>query len=491
MFALPLGIDGRTKRFPMMTLIIVAVTFVYSAFRFDAFHEEMKSRFTSPSAIALYMARAKLTVAVCGQTELNAGECDFLKALVQDEPRSVLIPMSALDRWIQQTYRRPLEVKKARAKSAKYLADDVHWENSQAPVVPEWAAYKAALETERELRTSSHSSKRILSGMNFGILPLLDAQFSHAGWMHLIGNMLMFLLLAFAIEERVGSLQMLCIYILGGGIALGTQVLVFKDQSMMLLGASGSVCCMAGLFLVIFFRAQMRIWISFMYLWNKTAIMPTWVFIPIFLIAQDIVGLTSAGTNVAHFAHLMGFGAGAVSGMIVLALMPLPPSFLFSWEEELLNQAVRSDDETIKLKLAHEVLSGNPRNQAAQDLLLETILKQGSEDWKQMQMSHRNALRIHFGSVLNQKLNSLGAENFLNFVERFPDAWPIASWIQRIHLSKLHQARHFAEQSHRIRAEVFILKILISFARNPGPRAALELRLGQLQGSQSDESAVS
>ena len=88
------------------------------------------------------------------------------------------------------------------------------------------------------------------------IVSVLEAMFLHAGWLHLLGNMLFLLIFGNNVEDRMGRLPFLgfylfCGYVSAYGYALGNQ-----SSTEALIGASGAIAGVLGAYLVVFPRAR-------------------------------------------------------------------------------------------------------------------------------------------------------------------------------------------------------------------------------------------
>jgi len=151
-------------------------------------------------------------------------------------------------------------------------------------------------------------------------------QFLHGSFMHLLGNMLFLWVFGPNIEDRVGRVAHLALFLIGG-IAAGA--LHVASDTAPVIGASGSIAAITGAYMVFFPRTHIRILIFF-FLIGVYNIPAVW-FIG-FAIARDLFGIGIGGGNVAHMAHLGGYGFGFAVAMIMLAtkLVPREPYDLFT-----------------------------------------------------------------------------------------------------------------------------------------------------------------
>jgi len=82
----------------------------------------------------------------------------------------------------------------------------------------------------------------------------VTSSFLHAGWMHLLGNMMFLYLFGDNIEDVLGPLGFLTLYLVGG--VLGDLFFVSSNATNMVpsIGASGCVAAVAGAYAVLFAR---------------------------------------------------------------------------------------------------------------------------------------------------------------------------------------------------------------------------------------------
>lgn len=171
-------------------------------------------------------------------------------------------------------------------------------------------------------------------------------QFLHADFMHLLGNMLFLFVFGPAVEDRLGRWGYLAFYLVGGAAA-GLAHTVFERPVQVgmastlippVVGASGSIACVTGAYLVLFPLATIRVLVFFIIIGIYH--FPAWVMIAL-AIAKDL--WSSAGgwlgggeSRVAFAAHLGGYAYGAAIAFLLLALKMIPrePYDLFSMSRQ-------------------------------------------------------------------------------------------------------------------------------------------------------------
>jgi membrane associated rhomboid family serine protease len=150
---------------------------------------------------------------------------------------------------------------------------------------------------------------------------LVTSQFLHAGWLHLLGNMLYLWIFGNNIEDRFGRIRFLLFY-LAGGVAAGlTQLAIDPTSDVPMVGASGAIAATLGAYLVLFPRARITslVFLGFFY---QLIDVPAIIVLAFWIILQLIDGFASLGVSgvgggVAFFAHIGGFAFGVVVALAV------------------------------------------------------------------------------------------------------------------------------------------------------------------------------
>ena len=150
-------------------------------------------------------------------------------------------------------------------------------------------------------------------------ITLITSMFMHAGWMHIIGNMVFLWAFGPAIEDAMGHFRFLFFYLTGGVIAMMGQVLADPHSTIPCLGASGAIAAVMGAFIVTFPRDRIRALLWFLIFFRVTYI-PAVFLIGFWFLMQvlnfGVVADVQTG-GVAYLAHITGFLFGVVSGRIL------------------------------------------------------------------------------------------------------------------------------------------------------------------------------
>jgi membrane associated rhomboid family serine protease len=157
----------------------------------------------------------------------------------------------------------------------------------------------------------------IVAGRNW--ITILTAMFMHAGWMHIIGNMLFFWVFGPEIEDVMGSARYLAFYLLGGLAATLAQVVIDPSSTVPNLGASGAIAGVMGAFLITYPRDRIRT-VLLLGWFSQITFVPAIVLVGIWFLTQllDEIGAlvqTQSG-GVAYMAHVGGFLFGMLFGRL-------------------------------------------------------------------------------------------------------------------------------------------------------------------------------
>jgi membrane associated rhomboid family serine protease len=150
-----------------------------------------------------------------------------------------------------------------------------------------------------------------------GDLPtLFTSMFMHAGWVHLIGNMLYLWIFGDNVEDRFGQGNYLIFYLLCGIGATFTQLMFSADSSIPNLGASGAIAGVLGAYILMFPQARVSVLMGRMLVpMSAFAVIGLWFVLQLFSGLASITAATQSG-GVAYMAHVGGFVTGLVLGYV-------------------------------------------------------------------------------------------------------------------------------------------------------------------------------
>ena len=148
---------------------------------------------------------------------------------------------------------------------------------------------------------------------------IFSSMFMHAGWLHLLGNMLYLWIFGDNVEDNFGHAKFLVFYLLCGIAATFAQLVFNMNSNIPNLGASGAIAGVLGAYILLFPRGQVRV------LMGRALIpMPALVVIGFWIVLQLISGVGSISNTaetggVAYMAHIGGFVAGLVLTYVMRA----------------------------------------------------------------------------------------------------------------------------------------------------------------------------
>jgi len=171
--------------------------------------------------------------------------------------------------------------------------------------------------------------------MNFGMIPyfilhgqrlytLFTSMFLHADILHIGGNMLFLYVFGDNVEDAFGHARYLIFYLITGLAAdfafIGAQLLSTDPTALLVptLGASGAIAGVLGAYIILYPRARILtlIFVGFIFIVPVPAVL----FLGFWFVYQLLYGVLALGvtaaTGIAYWAHVGGFAAGIVFGLL-------------------------------------------------------------------------------------------------------------------------------------------------------------------------------
>ena len=152
-----------------------------------------------------------------------------------------------------------------------------------------------------------------------GWITMVTAMFLHAGWAHILGNMVFLWTFGPQIEDVMGRGRYLVFYLLGGLAATVAQIAASPVSTIPILGASGAIAAVMGAFLITFPRDRIRTLLIFG--WFITVrLIPAAALVGFWLVTQLFSELGALATvqtgGVAYVAHIGGFVMGMITARL-------------------------------------------------------------------------------------------------------------------------------------------------------------------------------
>jgi membrane associated rhomboid family serine protease len=148
----------------------------------------------------------------------------------------------------------------------------------------------------------------IVTGHNW--VTMVTALFLHAGWAHILGNMVFLWTFGPEIEDVMGRGRYLVFYLLGGLVATAAQIAAGPGSTIPILGASGAIAAVMGAFLITFPRDRIRTLLIFGWFITvrrvpAAALVGFWFITQLFSEVGALATMQTGG--VAYVAHIGGF----------------------------------------------------------------------------------------------------------------------------------------------------------------------------------------
>ncbi|HEY3058040.1 MAG TPA: rhomboid family intramembrane serine protease [Chloroflexota bacterium] len=145
-------------------------------------------------------------------------------------------------------------------------------------------------------------------------ITVLTSTFLHAGWLHLLSNLLYLAVFGLPVERRIGAARFGMIYFASGTLGNAAHLLIQPGSTVPAVGASGAISGVIAAHLVLFPGATLGSLAPVLFL-RVVESAPVLLLLLVWLAAQLLSGVASlttstASTGIAWWAHLSGFGTG-------------------------------------------------------------------------------------------------------------------------------------------------------------------------------------
>jgi membrane associated rhomboid family serine protease len=152
-------------------------------------------------------------------------------------------------------------------------------------------------------------------------ITIFTSMFMHAGWLHILGNMLYFWIFGDNVEDRFGHFRFLIFYLICGVAATLAQMAFDPSSNVPSLGASGAIAGIMGSYIFMFPLGWVRVLILlFVVRIPALIVIGIWIVLQIFSGIGSISDMSAGG--VAYLAHVGGFFMGLILTPVFKALGP-------------------------------------------------------------------------------------------------------------------------------------------------------------------------
>jgi membrane associated rhomboid family serine protease len=162
----------------------------------------------------------------------------------------------------------------------------------------------------------------------YGVVPgdfrpstLITSMFLHGSWMHVIGNMWYLWIFGDNVEDRLGHGRFIVFYLLCGMLAALGQIAIDPGSMLPTIGASGAIAGVMGAYFVLYPRSRVLTLISIIIFWEVVelpaiVLLGFWFVMQLFSAGTIAITAGTGGGGVAFAAHVAGFVAGMVVGLV-------------------------------------------------------------------------------------------------------------------------------------------------------------------------------
>jgi membrane associated rhomboid family serine protease len=157
-----------------------------------------------------------------------------------------------------------------------------------------------------------------LQPAHWTLTTLFAHMFLHAGLWHVLGNMWFFWMFAPKLEDRLGHGFFLVAYLAGGLGAASLQTLFAPGSAIPMVGASGAISGVAGMYFVLFPRSPFSLQLYLGWWCVKSFNAMTRGAVGAWIGEQMLLGLITSATRnigIAFWAHVGGF----ITGLLIAA----------------------------------------------------------------------------------------------------------------------------------------------------------------------------
>ena len=145
------------------------------------------------------------------------------------------------------------------------------------------------------------------------LVTLLTSTFLHAGWLHLLSNLLYLTVFGLPVEHRVGSARFSLLYLVSAVVGSLSYMVAQPTSQTPAVGASGAIAGVIAAHLVLYPGATLGSVAPVLFL-SVVESTPTLLLLLLWLATQvfsSVASLTTS-TGIAWWAHVGGFAAGLV-----------------------------------------------------------------------------------------------------------------------------------------------------------------------------------
>lgn len=186
------------------------------------------------------------------------------------------------------------------------------------PQEPEYAAWKSLRSQYQSMR--SFTTRFVFYVGDPSPFNAFTAAFMHADFFHLFGNMVVLFLVGFLVESVIGRSLFALAYFISIYTSIAMYMLTAHGGA--LLGASGAIAGVMGLYTVIFGLRKIDFFYSIFFYFDYVRA-PAIILLPLWLGNELYQFMSEKGAHIAFMAHFGGLLGGAIIGVLYRKWRPV------------------------------------------------------------------------------------------------------------------------------------------------------------------------
>ncbi len=146
---------------------------------------------------------------------------------------------------------------------------------------------------------------------------LLTGMFLHGDIHHIFGNMVYLWIFGDNVEDKLGHAKFLAFYLIAGVISTLVQSLINPGSKIPMIGASGAISAILGVYLILFPWARILTLVLGFFIWIVE--IPAYYYLGFWFLLQLLYGIISLGginIPIAYWSHISGFIFGLTTALI-------------------------------------------------------------------------------------------------------------------------------------------------------------------------------
>ena len=474
MILFPLGLNVRIFAFPWVTLVLALSIVVWSWPQLGLLDQWSVDRLSSANSLQLIRAHRDLLAATCLQrADITKSLCEALNMQKGRPVYNATDPLQKIEDLPRQFH--ITEIDKKNLSQILFDFELTMKMSTELQKIPEFKAFQEIFQGYSSQAKNFFSTYNLLSRNSISPWALLKAQFIHSGFLHLLSNLSFFLFLSVFVELRLGGLVYFLLYLASGTLGLLVQLKFMNEGWTPLLGASANIAGVAGAFCVLFWRQNMKLWLSYFLVINRIVFFPVYIFFPLLVFAGDLAGLADSSSQVAHIAHLTGFVCGALFAGFVLKMDPLPKHFLF-FEELSSFQRAQQTQAPERLGLLLKSVSFNPENSFVHTVMLAEFGK--TENFKELPQAQKIYLHKYLSHYLGQ--DKFDLKRLALVANQGDPSWPLLEIFSRYSVADFFQALDKVSQDKDFETAKFISMAFLNKFPGMNAHPQFQLKYSQL-----------